>query len=316
MLKSLTVTIVAEDTVGYETPFLGQHGISFLIEAVRPVSVDSTETVTRRVLVDVAQHPAPLLQNMALLGIDPTTIDTIVLTHCHYDHTQGLVEILGAIGRRGIPVIAHPDLFRLNFATAPELRHIGVMNGDSQEQIQSAGGTLFPVRDPLEIVAGLSTSGEIPRTTDYENTETNLKTIVDGRIVVDRIIDEIALYASVEGVGTVVVTGCSHSGIVNITRHARGFYYGTSDEARGSGDLPPVAAIIGGFHLIESGPERIRRTVDDLETERVGHIFGGHCTGFPAQVALSQRFEERFTPLRSGDRYRFGSGPTTSLGPR
>jgi 7,8-dihydropterin-6-yl-methyl-4-(beta-D-ribofuranosyl)aminobenzene 5'-phosphate synthase len=186
------------------------------------------------------------------------------------------------------------------------------MNGDSRERIEAAGGTLFLLRQPLQIVPGLSTSGEIPRTTDYENTETNLHTIVDDRIVIDRMIDEIALYAAVDRVGTVVVTGCSHSGIVNITRHAGGFFA----ESAGSSESSPVASIIGGFHLIESGAERITQTVTDLKKEKVGHVYGGHCTGFPAQVALAQEFGTRFTPLRTGDRYHFGPGSDLPIGPR
>ena len=52
---------------------------------------------------------------MKLLDIDPSSIDALILTHCHYDHTQGLVELLKAMGKSDIPVIAHPTLFRLNF---------------------------------------------------------------------------------------------------------------------------------------------------------------------------------------------------------
>ncbi|MDA3951310.1 MAG: MBL fold metallo-hydrolase [Spirochaeta sp.] len=309
MLNSLTVTILAEDSVGYETPFLGQHGVSFLLEA-------RSGELVRRVLVDVAQLPQPLLHNMAILDIDPTTIDAIVLTHCHYDHTQGLTEIVRAVGNRDLPVIAHPDIFRPNFETVPTLRHIGVMNSDTREAITAAGGMFFPVRDPLQLLPGLTTSGEVPRTTAYENRETNLKTIRDGRVEVDPMIDELSVYATVQGVGTVVVTGCSHAGVVNIARHAR-TVAGTQDSGgTGDGTRPAegntalagsaqVAAIIGGFHLIEADAERIRKTVADLHTEGVGHIYAGHCTGFPAQAALYSTFGDAFTPLRTGQQFTF-----------
>ena len=93
------------------------------------------------------------------MAIAPACIDAIVLTHCHYDHTQGLTRILQAIGRDEVPVIAHPDLFRLNFVQTPFLRHVGVMPGDLQPQVESAGGVLFPTRDPLQILPGLMTTG-------------------------------------------------------------------------------------------------------------------------------------------------------------
>lgn len=296
MLTSLTVTIVAEDSVGYETPFLGQHGVSFLLDA-RGTDARGQER-SSRVLVDVAQLPEPLLYNMEQMEIDPTTIDAIVLTHCHYDHTQGLTEIVTATGKSDLPIIAHPDIFRLNFETEPTLRHIGVMNGDSRRRVEEAGGTFFLVTDPLQLLPGLSTSGEVPRVTDYENKETNLKTVSDGHVVVDRMVDEQSVYGRVAGIGTVIVTGCSHAGVVNIVKHARSTAPAGSDS---------VAAVIGGFHLIMSDDERIDRTVDDLAAEAVGHVYAGHCTGFPAQAALHRRFGERFTPLRTGDVYRFGA---------
>jgi 7,8-dihydropterin-6-yl-methyl-4-(beta-D-ribofuranosyl)aminobenzene 5'-phosphate synthase len=304
-LTSLTVTIVAEDSVGYETPYLGQHGVSFLLRAVAPgeARVDgpsrrdgTVPDVTRTILVDVAQHPGPLLHNLSLMGVDPGEIDTIVLTHCHYDHTQGLVEVLKAVGRPDIPVIAHPDLFRLNFSTWPELRHIGVMNSDTEEKIHAAGGMLFPTREPLQIMPGVVAGGEVPRTTDYENRETALKTVRAGRITTDEMVDEQSLYCVVEGVGTVVVTGCSHPGVVNIVVHAK--------ELSGT----PITAVIGGFHLIESTEERIGRTVEDLQKEKVERVMAGHCTGFPAQARLYEAFGDRFTPLRTGQTFSFPPG--------
>jgi 7,8-dihydropterin-6-yl-methyl-4-(beta-D-ribofuranosyl)aminobenzene 5'-phosphate synthase len=260
--------------------------------------------VERRVLVDVAQHPGPLLSNMELLGIDPSTIDTIVLTHCHYDHTQGLAEVLAAIGKQDLPVIAHPEIFRLNFATAPELRHIGVMSSDTREKIEAAGGTLYFTTEPLQILPGLTTSGEVPRVTEYENKEQNLKTLRDGRIEVDRMLDEMSVYAVVAGIGTVIVTGCSHPGIVNITKHAKAL--AVAAPGAGAGGAHRVAAVIGGFHLIESDAERISRTVTDLKEEAVGHVYAGHCTGFLAQAELYKSFGDAFTPLRTGLVLSFG----------
>ena len=174
-LDRLKVTVLAEDSVGYETPYLGQHGISLLLDAGRGAT-------TRRVLIDVAQHPDPLLFNMERMGIEPSTIDTIVLTHCHYDHTRGLVRILEMIGKEDVPVVAHPDVFRLTFITDPYLRHIGVPASDSRERIEAAGGRLFLARTPLSLVPGLTTSGEIERTTDFEAPEMELCTIRDQRV--------------------------------------------------------------------------------------------------------------------------------------
>lgn len=281
-LDRLRVTVLAEDSVGYETPYLGQHGISLLLDAARGAT-------TRRVLIDVAQHPDPLLFNMERMGIEPASIDTIVLTHCHYDHTRGLARILETIGKDDVPVVAHPDVFRLTFITDPYLRHIGVPASDSREHIEAAGGRLFLARTPLALMPGLTTSGEIERTTDFEAPEMELRTIREQRVEVDEVADDISVFAVTRESGTVVLTGCSHAGIVNITRAARAM--------SGGG----VGAVVGGLHLVEASAERITKTAAALNEEGVSRVFAGHCTGFPAQVELGGVFGDRFAPLRTGD---------------
>ena len=64
-------------------------------------------------------------------------------------------------------------------------------------------------------------SGEIPRRTDYEKGFTGQKALVDGQWVDDSlVVDDRVLIAKVKEKGLVVVTGCSHAGIVNISHEA------------------------------------------------------------------------------------------------
>ena len=314
MIDKLTVTVLAEDSVGYETPFLGQHGISLLVEAERSgygqngeirdagVETDTAAAPTRmRVLMDVAQHPEPLLHNMERMKIEPSSIDAIVLTHCHYDHTQGLVRMIEEIGRPGLPVIAHPELFRPNFEIEPRLRPIGVPPTDRRELVESTGAHLMLSRTPLQLLPGLTTSGEIPRTTDYEGTNPGLFTLREGKLEPDPMMDDISLYAHVAGRGVVVLSGCSHAGIVNIVRHARTVCAPAKNESKskdraGTG----VAAVMGGLHLITADQTTIESTVARLRDENVGQVLAGHCTGFTAQTALYHEFGRRFRPLYTG----------------
>jgi 7,8-dihydropterin-6-yl-methyl-4-(beta-D-ribofuranosyl)aminobenzene 5'-phosphate synthase len=287
-LDKLVVTIVAEDSVLYESPYWGQHGISFFLEAYK-------DDLKSNVLVDVAQSPEALLHNMGLLNISPPSIDAIVLTHCHYDHTQGIVEILKAIGKKDLPVIAHPSLFRLNFVTSPFLRHVGVMNSDSKEKINESGGTLFLTGDSLQIMPGLITTGEVPRQTDFEEVGMPLETITgDDRIAEDEMEDDLSVLANVRGKGIVVLSGCSHAGIVNIVKH--------SVEIT---KVNKIRAVLGGLHLIEAPLERIQKTARALSKFDIGLIPAGHCTGFEAQVELYNTFKKRFLPLHTGMKFEF-----------
>jgi 7,8-dihydropterin-6-yl-methyl-4-(beta-D-ribofuranosyl)aminobenzene 5'-phosphate synthase len=281
-LSSLRITVCAEDSVAYESPYLGQHGISFFITAQR-------DGIERNVLVDVAQNPDALLENMKKMGIAASCIDAVVLTHCHYDHTQGLGRILKEIGKKDLPVIAHPDIFRLNFITDPCLRHVGVMAGDRREDIEAAGGSLFLTSDPLELMPGLITTGEVARATDFEEVGIALYTITGGKVQGDLMMDDVSLVANVKGKGLVIITGCSHAGIVNIVKQA--VMLTETEEVHG---------IIGGFHLIEAPVARIQKTAQALKEFNPDWVYAGHCTGFRAQVELFQVLKDRFSPLHTG----------------
>jgi 7,8-dihydropterin-6-yl-methyl-4-(beta-D-ribofuranosyl)aminobenzene 5'-phosphate synthase len=288
VLDSLGLTVLADDCVLYESPYLGQHGASFLLEGTSGGN-------TKRVLVDVGQHFEALLHNMQIMGISPSVIDTIVLTHCHYDHTQGVARLLRETGRKDIQVIAHPSIFRQHFVTEPYHRQVGIMPGDSKAEIEKAGGKLSLTREPAVIMPGIMTTGEVKRLTDFEKVNVAVKTIENGMVVDDFMLDDISVVANVKDKGLVIITGCSHAGIINIAYQAI--------EVTGCHKLE---GIIGGLHLIEASDTVINRTAADLAKLNVAWISAGHCTGFKAQAELYRVFGERFSPLRTGMRFEIG----------
>ena len=281
-LKRLKITVIAEDSVGYDTPYLGQHGISFLLTAER-------EGVVRNILVDVAQDSAALIENINRMQIAISCIDAVVLTHCHYDHTRGVAKILREIGGKDIPVITHPDIFRTHFISDPYLMSIGIMDGDRREDIESSGGILYLARNALEIMPALISTGEVERITDFEKIGMSLFTIENGQVKGDLMKDDISVVANVRGKGLVIVTGCSHAGIVNIIQQ--------SIKLTGT---KKIHGIIGGFHLIEASEERIQKTALALKKFNPDWVCAGHCTGFRAQVELYNTFKEQFSPLHTG----------------
>jgi 7,8-dihydropterin-6-yl-methyl-4-(beta-D-ribofuranosyl)aminobenzene 5'-phosphate synthase len=288
-LDNLRITVLAEDSVLYESPYLGQHGVSFLVEGVSGGN-------KKIILVDVGQNSEALLSNMQTMGISPSIIDTIVLTHCHYDHTQGIVRMLKEIGKKDVRVIAHPSIFRPHFVTEPYLRQVGIMPGDSKEEIEKAGGKLSLTKEPLVVMPGIMTTGEVKRKTEFEEVRIGLKTIENGRVVDDLMLDDISVIASVKDKGLVIVTGCSHAGIINIANQ--------TIEVTGSNK---IEGIIGGLHLVEASDTVIRRTVEELSKLNVAWISAGHCTGFKAQVELYLAFGERFSPLHTGMQFELAS---------
>ncbi len=269
----MKVYVLLEDYSGYESPFLAQHGVSFLIE------IDG-----KRVLFDTGQSAGPILHNMELLGIEPSSIDYVFLSHCHYDHTGGLLEILKVIGRR-VPVIAYPSIFRRHFVTKPYLREVGVPF--SREEVEELA-ELYLTADPLQITENLISTGEITEREEFEREELGVYTIEDGRVVRDELRDDMNLVAKTPE-GLVIISGCSHAGIVSIVKHA----------VKLTGEKN-VRAVIGGFHLIEAGGDRITKTVGEFQRLGVGEVYTGHCTGLRAEAEFLKAYGDRFHKLHSG----------------
>ncbi len=160
------------------------------------------------------------------------------------------------------------------------------------------GAILYLTRSPLQLLPGLSTTGEVPRNTDFEEVGIALKTIENGLVKEDTMLDDISLAANIEDKGLFIITGCSHAGIVNITKHAQALT-----------EIEKIEGIGGGFHLVEASMERIKKTIAALAALKVRSITAGHYTGFRAQVELYQTFKDNFqsTFLECFDNFPFFS---------
>ncbi len=278
-VKKLGIYVLAEDYAGYNSPFLAQHGISFLIE-----------TDSGRLLFDTASYSEPIIFNMRTLGID-LAIDKIVLSHNHFDHTGGLLGLLKYINRK-VAIFAHPNIFKVSFATETKFTYVGIPNlREIREEIERLGGTWILSRDPIVLMPGVFTLGEIKEKEKvyFERAATiSLHRLEDGRIVRDNVEDEVGLGIATEK-GLVVVSGCSHPGIVSMTLKAMKI----------SGYR--AYAVVGGFHLIEADEARIGGTIRALRDLGVEKVYTGHCTGLKAESMFLEEYGVGgFEKLHSG----------------
>ena len=284
-IESLKIYVLAEDYSGYNSYFLAQHGISFLLET-------ESNGKKLRILFDTATYPEPIFFNMKILNIDPKTINMIVLSHSHFDHTGGLMGIMKKI-KKEVPIFAHPDIFKKSFIVEPEFQYIGIPDRGSnfKENIEKLGGVWILSKDPIQLSSGIFTLGEIvkPDRVNFEkNIGISIQKLEGEHIVQDEVEDEIGLGIVVKD-ELVVIGGCSHPGIISMIQKA----------VKISG-INKISAVIGGFHLIDSNIQRIIDTVDAFKQLGVRKLYTGHCTGLKAESMLMEEFGERFEKLHSG----------------
>lgn len=253
---------------------LAEHGLSLLVKVYE-------KGEGRTVLFDTGYTGIALFHNADLLGIDLTQIEALVLSHAHMDHTGAVKVFLDKIGRP-VPVVLHPEAFHYP-------RFLVLKSGEKQRfprtlvkaDLERRNLKVLESKGPM-LIAGdaILVSGEVERTTDFEKGIPYAYVERDGEVVKDAFLDDQALILNLKNKGLVVISGCSHSGIVNTVLHARK----TTGVER-------VYGVLGGFHL--SGPayepilEDTIRAMKEIDPEILVPM---HCTGWNTINMLAKAF--------------------------
>jgi 7,8-dihydropterin-6-yl-methyl-4-(beta-D-ribofuranosyl)aminobenzene 5'-phosphate synthase len=261
-----------------------EHGFSALVEV-------RAGGRTRRVLFDTGISPDGLVGNIDRLGIDTDSFEAIVFSHGHFDHVMGLDGLARRLGARNLPVLLHPDFWLRRRIVGPG----GAFEfpSPSRAAVEGAGFAVVEDRQPSFLLDGmLLVTGEVDRTTDFEaGMPPAHQAFRDGEWAPDRLVhDDQAIVVHVRDKGLVVLTGCGHSGIVNIVRYAK----------RLTG-VDRLYAVLGGLHLREG--EIIPRTVTALSEEAPDVVVPAHCTSWKAQQALAAGLAGAYRPNAVGSRF-------------
>ncbi len=224
--------------------FSSEHGLSFLLEE------DG-----KKILFDTGASDV-FLKNAHRMGIDLKEVDSIVLSHGHWDHGNGLQHISGK------PLLCHPGCFQKRYRKLGE-ENIGMaLERDELEERFKVKTS----REPVKLSEHLWFLGEIPRLNDFE-AKTTKYLLEDGSP--DFIMDDSGLAVITEK-GLLVISGCAHSGICNMVEHAK--------KVTG---MDRVEAVIGGFHL-KVVNQQTRQTVQWMKDAGVPQLLPSHCTMGPA----------------------------------
>ncbi len=256
----MMISVLTDNAPGPDTP--AEHGLSYLVEH------DG-----KTILFDAGQSDL-FLKNASVMGLTLDHLDTIVLSHGHFDHGGGLRFLAGG------DLICHPGCFVKRYRKQDH-SFIGL---EQSEEEFSGKFNLIHTREPLFISDRIIFLGEIPRTATFESTHS---TFVLENGTDDLVMDDSAL-ALIGDQGLFVITGCGHAGIVNTLEHAR--------NVTGIGKIDGV---MGGFHLKQADLQT-QETIRYLKGHQVRRVHPSHCTTGPAlQMFLNEFGSQR---VRTGDR--------------
>jgi 7,8-dihydropterin-6-yl-methyl-4-(beta-D-ribofuranosyl)aminobenzene 5'-phosphate synthase len=268
-----------------------QHGLCLAVTAY----AENRETT---VLFDAGPDPATLERNGRLVKFDFGRVEAVVLSHGHFDHSEGLLKAAELIraGNEGkqVPLHVHPGAFVKRADLLPDGMLLTLQDVHSREALEQAGLRLQESEQPEEICGGtFFLSGEIPRRSFEKGLENQVRLAASGRWEPDPLVmEERFMAAQVKDKGLAIFTGCSHAGVLNICNHARELFPGV-----------PLYALVGGLHLVYPNEALIGATVAELKSMGLKIIIPGHCTGWRAIHALVNAFGEAVVdPLAVGSR--------------
>ena len=247
--QDLTVTILYDNYKFKDDLQLG-WGFSCLI--------NGTE---KTILFDIASYG--VISNMQSLNIDLKSVDVVVFSHPHSDHTDG--ALLFWYENKNILVYI------------PESWPVSV-----KDVIKKSVASCIETREPLEICKNVYLTEDMA--TGLWGSGTIFGVFVSGEAR-----EQALAIDTTEGL--VVVTGCAHPGIVNIVKRVKEI---TKKDK--------VFLLLGGLHLLDKSEQQIKDIISQLKNEKVERVSPTHCTGDLAISLFKEEYKENYVPAGVGNK--------------
>ncbi len=251
------------ENTSYQPCFLSEHGLSLYIE-----------TIKHKILFDTGQSGA-FSENAETLGIDLSTVDIAVISHGHYDHGGGISRFLELNSKAPVYISSHAFG---NYCNASN-KYIGL-----DPELHNNKRLVF-TPDFLEITPGLTLYSCNKHIRKYKTDQAGLTEKINGEFIPDSFLHEQYLLIE-ENSKKVLISGCSHKGILNIIDWLR----------------PDV--LIGGFHFMKQPVNQNNNPVLDNAAKILSGYdtlyYTCHCTGKEQFAYLKNRMGAQLEYLAAG----------------
>lgn len=264
----MKIVILMEDTCG-SPRCRYEHGLSVYME-----------TNKHRLLVDTGATDA-FLENAKVLGIDLTKVDTLILSHGHYDHAGGILAFRAV----------NPDAkIYMQRSAADDYYHHERYIGIDKRILELPGVHLLDGDCRLD--EELFLFSKITGRKYFANSNLLLSKRVRGKNIQDEFAHEQCLVLT-QGQEHILVSGCAHNGILNILSRYRELF---ADDPK---------TVISGFHMMKKGIYTEEEAASIQETAKQLALmdttfYSGHCTGSQAMALMAPVLGEKLMEIHSG----------------
>lgn len=265
----MKIITLMEDTYG-RANVEAEHGLSFYIE-----------TQEHKLLMDTGASDLTW-ENARQLGVDLSKVDTVVISHGHYDHAGGLMGFVhqNPTAQIYMQKSAGGDYFHRD-------RYVGIDKAIMElSQLRLIEGD-YQIDDELQLFSGITGRKLWP---DGNRRLTEKR---EGQQVQDQFLHEQCLVIS-SGTKRILLSGCAHNGILNILSRFEEIYQSYPD------------VVISGFHMMkkedytEEECAQIKETAEEL-CKLPTRFYTGHCTGERAFAMMKEIMGEQLYLIHAGD---------------
>jgi 7,8-dihydropterin-6-yl-methyl-4-(beta-D-ribofuranosyl)aminobenzene 5'-phosphate synthase len=264
---SLKITTLIENSADKESGLECEHGLSFFIEK------DGI-----KMLFDTGQT-GKFLTNAEKLGVNLSSLDYVAISHGHYDHSGGFMDLAGDYG--GFEMIVGDGFFKKKYGLKKEVYKFNGNSFTEKDLIENTIKYRFVSEAVTPLGSGISILTAFPRLNKTEVLNPRFMLEEGGEYVLDSFDDEILIVIETPK-GMVVVMGCCHPGVRNML-----------DAVKAHFDKP-LYAVLGGTHLIEAEGEQLEESIRYLANEKIKFLGVSHCTGEKAMTRLKNSIPDYF----------------------
>ncbi len=254
-----------------------------------------------KLLFDVGPEAEMFLRNCENLGVALDDVEEVAISHGHWDHMGALLGAMGKVtgGNRQVKCHVNPGMFLERAVQLTDGRIVPFELVPSSQELSEHGAVVIDDKNERTLLDDyFYLSGEIARVTNFElGRQDHLgRTTVFSPWVPDPLLmDERYLAVHIRNKGLLVISSCSHAGIINVLLDLQSRFAGI-----------PIYGLVGGLHLVGTLEAIIPQTIEHLKSFNLKQIVPAHCTGWRAQYALLQAFSENVVvPSAVGSRYNF-----------